>query len=587
MKLDKILFLAALLGAGCSNGGGGAPAAGEIALCLTDAASDELAQFEVDVRNIVFTSRSGAMVSVLPRATRVDFVQLESVAELVVARGLEAGVYTRIALTLDFQGAEVLLHGQTVPATGRDANGDVLAGPVEVVIDLAAGSQPTVGSLRRHLYVLDLDLDQSVAVNSAANEVTFSPAIDVAVDPSAPKPIATTGILRSVDPVAGSFTVERRSTDGVVVCTFTVRTASTTVFQLDGAVSVGAAGLGSLAAHLGGRVFVQGTLDAETIVLDALAVESGTGVPGNGQDWVLGHVVSRTGGAGVDPTLAVLGHSVDFGPGTRRYGTLHTVNLSKANTKVLRRGTGNALDSDAVNVGQLVWVFGDLTGTNLDASGSTGVARLLVTSLYGIAAGPATGDLLTLNLTRIGLLPRASFAFTVSGQPQADPDAFTVDVTGLATAGLGSGSRVRVLGWIAAVGAAGADATALSLVDRTTAGKVLFCQWSPASTGAIAGTSATAITLDVANALIAAVGDGFAPVALQPAPPPTIRPALGLGFYTLVEGRAVELHFGWNAFQQALAARAATDPVFRIGAAGTYAATTQVFTALAVTVVFH
>jgi hypothetical protein len=572
----------ALIGASCSSSKD--TGSGTVSVALTDSASDELSQFEVDVSNIVLTKLNGATVSVMPRTTRIDFVELESVNELISAVDLESGVYTRVTLTLDFANAAVLLVGHTTPAVVNDATGTPITGTVDVTVDLVPGSRVFVGAFRNNLFALDLDLDQSVTVEDATNSIRFTPVLGVQMNPGNPKPIATTGILHSVDLDALTFAVERRDVANTVIHTFTVGIAPTTVFQLDGVVLGGAAGLGTLVGNIGDRVFVQGLFSGGSSQLAALAVESGAGVPGNGQDWVFGHVTARTGGLGADATLTVLGRSLDTGTSTRTYNTSHTVNVSHANTKVLRRGAINGLDSDAINVGQLVWVFGDLTGTALDATAATGVARLLPTSIFGIATGPAAGNTLTLGVVRFDHRDVSAFDFDVSGQVQANPAAFAVDVTGLSTTGITTDSRIRAVGWIAPVGSTGDDATAFSLVDRTNAGKVLYCLWVPSSLTALS--TGTNLTLTgIASANIKVIGDGFAPVTLLASPAPVLQPLLSAGYYRIVQDAQVTAYVDFAAFKTALGLRLPSAGVFAVSALGTFEPTGQVFSALTATVV--
>ena len=347
---------------------------------------------------------------------------------------------------------------------------------------------------------------------------------------------------------------------------------------------VGALGLGSLAGYLGQRLFVQGTFDNDNRTIRGVAVETGPGVPGNGQDWVFGHVVARSGAAGADATLTVLGRSLDVGTSTRTYNTMHTVDVSHANTRVLRRGVGSEYGTDAINVGQLVWVFGSLTGTTLDATATDAVARMLRTGIFGIANGVPAGDTLTVDVQRFDLRDVSAFDFDVSGQVQADPNAFTIDVTGLSTAGITAGSRLRVLGWIGPVGGSGDDAAASSIVDRTNGTKLLLCAWAPAATNVL-DVGSTSIAIDVSGAALHSVADGFAPVDLTVSPQPTIAPLLTSGFDRIVQDGAVTVYASFNEFKSAVALRAAGGAVARVSALGTFAAPTQAFSAVTVTVV--
>lgn len=578
---SSFLFLA-LIGGACSGGGSESTPMGDVSLVLTDAATDELSLFEVDVQNVVFTKVNGSTVSVLPRRTRVDFLQLQSLNELIASVTLEAGAYRRVTIELDFADADVVIAGATTEAIVLDANGDPITGVVPVTIDFPDGARPAVRRGRNNLFVFDLQLDQSVVVDQPGNAVTFTPVWTVEVDPQNPKPIATSGVLHSVDLAARTFVVERRAPDDTAIDRFTVATGGGTVFQLGGVVQLGDPGLGALVAHIGQRLFVQGVMRTQDRVLTAVAVESGDGVPGNGQDWVFGHVVARSGGAGADATLSVLGRSRDVSSGTRRYNILHTIDVSLADTKVLRRGAGNSLDTDAINVGQLVWVFGDLSATTLDATAPSGVARLLQTSIFGVAAGSPSGDTLTLDVARFGLRDVTAFDFDVSGSVQADPDAFTVDVDGLSTVGITAGSKLHVKGWIRGVDAAGPDAIAVSIVNRSTADFLRF-QWSPAQTGVLAD-STGAVALDVASAQKHQVADGFGVIELTVSPTPTLVPRSGSGLYTIFQQGGIELFTSFAEFRDSVLARSATARVHKVSAFGSFDASTQVFSAVTVSV---
>lgn len=590
MKHFALLALLALatVFVSCSGGGGTSPSgSGTVSLVLTDSATDELTQFEVDVSGVVFHKAGGSTVSVMPRSQRIDFLQLESLSELVAAFSLEAGFYNRITLTLDFSAARVLIVDETTPATVEDEDGNAITGEYQVDVDLTGGSRPFVRAGFGMLLVLDLDLEQSLVVDSATNTVAFAPVWSVEADPNSPEPAITSGTLQSIDTARRIFYVERRAIDSTIIDVFPVRTSATTIFQLDGIATVGDFGLGSLVSYLGARVFVQGSINTTTdsAVIDAVAVETGAGVPGNGQDWVYGHVLARSGGAGGNATLTVLGRSRDVATGTRAYNTQHTVNVSFANTKVLRRGFGTAYATDAINVGQRVWVFGNLTGTTLDATAPDGVARMLRTSIFGIATGPVSNDTLTVDVQRFGRRLVNRFDFDVSGQVQADPNAFTIDVAGLATSGVQNNSRLRTFGWINPVGASGTDAEALSIVDRSAGPKLLIVGWAPARSNVLDASGNSEITIDVSAALIRAIADGFAPTVLSNTPTPTIRPLFNRGFYRIVENGGVIVFVSFDEFQQAVAARTATSAVSRVSAFGTYDAAQQTVSALSATVV--
>lgn len=569
--------------------GGSDPATTNVTIAVTDAASDEIDMFEVDVKDIVLTRLDGSTVSLMTQATRVDFAQLESLSELLVGSSIPVGIYQRIAMTLDFANASVCIAGQTTPATVLDAFGVPITGEISVNVSFAANLRPNIVVGRNHLFILDLDLDQSLTVNAGSNQVTFSPVATAKVDPSNPKPVFTTGVLDAVDVAAGELTVQRRTPNGATIGTYIVSVSGSTVYQIDGNNQVGASGLTALAA-LGGtpRIFVQGTVNGTDRKLNAVAIETGAGTPGNGQDFVIGHILSRDNGAGSNATLTVKGFSLDESSGVRRFNTVHTITVDFAVTNVLRRLSGSGLTTDNLQVGQRIAAFGVLSGTALDATDTSGIVRMLKTSVWGTANSAPSGGTLTLNLTRIGRRPIGSFNFTVGSNPQSTATAYTVDVSGLSTAGVAIGSKIRAIGFTNAVDVNGDnDFLAESFINHSTTASLLLCQWIPANVAAISSATSTEITLDVSSALIKVVGDGFGTTVLSNTPSPAkIEPLLGTGIYRIVENGGVELHVRFDTFAESLNSRISpTSSVFRVAAFGTFDAATQTFDALIVSVI--
>jgi hypothetical protein len=549
---------------------------GEFTLLLTDAPSDELEAFEVDVSGAVLRRLSGATVAALTTPVRVDFTELEELSDLIVGRPLPGGFYTGMTLTLDFSNAVVRLKGQTSNAAVVDGTGTALTGTVDVEVTFATSARPQVIARRNHLWTLDLDLEQSLTIDSPGNRVVFTPTISATVDPTNPKPARINGALGSVDTTTRTFLVQKLARDNTVVSPYTVRTTATTLFQIDGVVSTGDAGLGALALRAGQapRVFVQGTIDRNERVLVAAAVETGFGVPGNGQDWIVGHITARTGSAGQDAMLTVLGQSLDVGTTTRRFNTSHTVNVLRGPTKVLKRGLPSVGGTDDLNIGQRVMVFGDLTGTTMNADATNnGIVRMFPTSVFGVATGSVSGNTLTLNVARFDLRPISDFNFTVSSTQEATPATYKVDVTGLTTTGIALNSRIRAIGFVNPVGVpTDADFTAQTLVDRSATGTLMVCQW-PANQSIVPTISNGAIAFDVSEATIKAVADGFATILLQNTPTPSITAAsaTGRGVYSIVEDGGAEVHTLFTSFTSAVAARIAGGArVVRVSAIGTF-----------------
>ncbi len=558
-------------------------------LVLTDAATDDLDLFEVDVTGVVFHKYSGADVSVLAKATRVDFVSLEDVGELVVGTGLEAGYYTGMTMTLDFTNALAYVKGSTTPAALLDSDGSALTGTVQLNIDFSQGDRPYVTKGRNHLFMLDLNLDQAISVNTGQNEVTFTPVVTVEVDPTNPKSIIATGFMTAADASAGTFTVEKKANDGSTIGSFTVSVASTTTYHVDGAAYTGPSGLTALAAMTMGttRVWVRGVVDTVERVLQASTVEAGAGTFGSGQDWVEGLVVARDNGAGSDASLTVLGTSKDVSTGTRTFNTSHTVNVSFANTGVIERDSAVTLDTDSISIGQRIVAFGTLAGVTLDASTTSGVVRLVRSDVYGYAAGAPVGNVLTLNVVRFGLRDVGLFNFTVGGTPEAVPTAYTVNVTGLDATGITINSRIRAIGCVNPLGSATTEFTAVSLVNRNDSARLLTCGWVPPAVVSPLTCTYLGILTDVTGANWKLVDDGFAgTVTLLNSPAPRIVPKYAYGIYVIYENQGIQVHYTFAPFIDSLNSRITTTScVARIGALGSFDLGTQIFSASVIVVV--
>jgi len=439
--------------------------------------------------------------------------------------------------------------------------------------------------------VLDLDLAQAVAVDSTLNQVTFSPVLHAQVDPAAPKPVALQGNVNAIDVAAQTMMIEKRDVNDVVIGVTTVHVNSNTVCQIDGVVTMGSAGLTSLSPLMSSRphVFVQGVLDhISDASMTAAAIESGYGTIGNGQDWVIGHVVGRSASAGGDATLTVVGQSFDEPGGTARFAATHTVRVSKSATKVLRRGASNSLDADALNVGQAVIAFGafDTGTTDLDASMASGVVRCVRTSVFGTSVGTPSGNQMTLNVSRIGLLPISSFNFTVQGNAQSNAAAFTVDTTGQSVTGVSNGTKIRAIGWINPVDVSGdADLESFSYVNHSTSANLMLAQWSPGSLGSVTVSPGSLWLPDIGTAAFGFVADGFSPTTLNTLPMPSMVPALPIGIYRIVEAGQISLYFDYDAFSADLYGRLGGAQVFRIAGLGAFDGTTQQLSALVISVV--
>jgi len=443
--------------------------AATLTFALTESFSDQIASFTIDVDEIRLTREDGDVRQVLGTRLRVDLAALTDVALVLDLIDLEPALYDTVTFTLDFTDAACFLAGEQEPAAILDGDGILRTGRVRFPIEIA-GSIPAE-STKHRLVELDLGVARSTEVHAQANTVTYEPMFAAVANPSSPKELVVVGTLVSAD--EARLLVDLRAPSGARIDTAYVSIDSETVFQLDG-VPVPAAAASAAFAQLGAGapVHCYGTIDDNRRRYTATYVEAGIGTAGGGTDIVEGHVVGRVGGPGEDATLTVVGQ------GRRAAGasfdTTFTVVTSLADTRVARRSVRDELDTDDLNVGQRVSVFGTLSGARMDADTSQSVVRILPAHVFGIASGAPSSGILTVELRQVGQEPVERFAWSEGGTTPPDPGAFTLNVEGL-TSGLsiGAGTAVEARGIFPGVDDDGADLAAQALFDRSASARVV------------------------------------------------------------------------------------------------------------------
>lgn len=561
--LPLTAILAACGGGGGSDGGSPPTDTGTVQFALTDAPTDAIDLFEVDVHSLTLHGVDGRVVEALPHHARIDFADLVALSELLTSATVPSGAYDRVALTLDFTSAAVHLDGQAGDATVLDGDGNPFVGTTTVGVDFPTDRPFVVAPGVARFIELDFDLDASTTVDTVANTVSVGAVFYAHAEPSDAKPVRVYGRLDGTDAGAPTFSFERLGRRELGRgATHTAQTDERTVFEVDGTVARGAAGFDLLAAKPEGtRLEIHGVFDPATRRLLARAVEAGRGVFDGTRDAVEGLVLARLGGAGADATLVVAGLGVDRGMRPQFHRTF-TVRTSLAGTRVVRRGDDASLTTDDVNVGQRIVALGDLgpLGQVLDAS-APGLVRLIQTDVSGVAAGPAAGGALTLALLRIGRIPVGAFDFRVGGAPVANPAALKVGTGSLSLPGIAGGSAVRALGIFAPVTAAptAPDFEATTVIDRSDAASLLRVRWIPPTPAPFASSAATGVTIDLTGAVLAKVDVGLVvPTDLLGGTDPRLVPSAAGGLFAVVEpGRGVTLHHDFGAWTRDIAARLA------------------------------
>lgn len=531
-------------GGGGSGGGGGTTAApatetGEVTLAVTDAPSDDLDVFEVEVVSFRFVRQDGASVEVLPQATRVDFAQLVTVSEVIAGASLPVGNYPRAFMTLDFSQARAMLVGNATPATLVDDQGRGLGSREELEIVFPGGGL-TVGPRRGYFAVVDFDLDQSLVVDTAANRIEVASTFFADIDPAQPKDTRVTGVASVISDAR--FQLDVRLGLGLVSRgRVSATTDGATVFDLGGQVLTGAAGFAALAQRGDGTLLAaEGVLDPQGRTLAARRVVV---LPGD-LDEVGGLVVARAGGPGQDATLTVRGVTVRRqGGGVVAFNDTVTLRTSFTQTRVGRRGAAaGALTTDAINVGQRLLAYGRFQGGSLDLTQSgAGFVRLVETGVGGALTTTPGGGTLTLDVTRIGRRPTSAFDFAVGGVAQADPRALVVSSGALGVGTISSGSPVWVRGFfdeVRATAPSTPDFVADSIVDRSGAASLLRLRWLPATATPLAARSGAEATLSRQGAVVAQVDQGLLVPTTLSADPVLAGQA---GFYAVRRGARISV----------------------------------------------
>jgi hypothetical protein len=575
--------------AACSDSSSGGGSSGNppqekstLALTMTDAASDEVTTFQVELESFRLKRQGGGTLSVLHAPARIDLASLSDFRQALALRDVEPGLYTSAEATFDFSDALCVLQGQSAPAEVRDASGNPFTGPMTFPIELGDGAFQAEAGKHRHVE-LDFDLAQSLVIDAATNLVELQPVLVLSVDPVSSQPFFVLGELESGDTAGKTFRVQSQSLNGEALDTFEFESLPFTEFHIDGEQIFGAEGgltaLAAKSAHTSVQVY--GALEPGSDRLVATHVAAGTGTWMGGSAVVEGYVIGRSSGAGTSATLTVRGHGFTTGFKASHFNKTFTVQTNFAATKVLRWDDDTDLNLDNVNVGQLVRAYGALSGTALDATQPDDVIRLEPTHVYGFAVLAPSGGKLALDLQRVGPLPVTDFNWSESGSTPPDPAAFQLEVKGIgAGKGISACSAVHARGRLTSLNNGGMDFDADTL-DNVDNGPVLLFVRDHPGAGLELTVTATAASIQLVTSGTAVAGEdakvdkGFlGSIPLPTTPTPTIVPPdSGASAYFLCDLLLGEttLYVDFAEFSDALAnAIAGGAQVTQIAAVGAY-----------------
>jgi Domain of unknown function (DUF4382) len=512
-----------LLLSACGSSGGGSNSStsnlsntGMAMVTLTDLPGDFLS-YVVSVDSLQLTRSDGTVVQTVSNSTQVDFAQLVDLSEIISAQQVPAGNYVSVTLTLDYSAAKIVVDngtpsGLTVSASNilNSSTGMPFTAPVTMTLTLPSGTPLVITPGTVANLALDFNLaatntvaPATITASTAASAVTVTvtPTLSASLMPDTTRQIRVRGPLVSVDPSAGTYTINVRpffdatGTQGQ----FVVTTTPTTTFTINGtAYTSNSTGLPALQAlGAGTPTMAYGSFDVASGTFTASNVLAGT------NDSVEGTVtaVSVSGGT---TTLTVdhgmVCHANQSGVSFSRSVTV-TVGPG---TAVTEQGQSGSFSAQDVSVGQHLQVFGTYgTGSGAPTlNASAGSAFLMFTQVWGLVTAN-TGAVFTLNLQSLDGQPPSAFNFAGTGTSSATDataSAYTVGVpAALQTPSLTSGPagfRGFVTPFGMADGTTPPDFSALTLVNYTNTNAQLVGFWTPPGvTAPFASLSATSTSL--------------------------------------------------------------------------------------------
>jgi hypothetical protein len=471
---------------------------GSVLVALTDADGD-FATYTVDVLSLTLNRASGGSVETLPAATRIDFAELTELAEIVSAATLVPGDVVGGSIRLDYTNAEIFVEagGELVAADIVDEDGLPL-GIVDVEIRLDDREHLVITRGRTALLSVDFDLAVSHQVDTSQSPplVTAMPYIVAEIEPIDSKEMRLRGALVDVDLNQGSYDItvrpwHHRSGDHGPV---TVFTTAATSFEVDDVMYTGQAGLQALNESGAGTMTVAfGTLSRDQHRFTASIVHAGDSLGGERLDAVYGNVVARQG-----DVLTVKGALTVHRDRPAHFQRTVLVELGPDTTVFKIGDPEQALDKDAISVGQRIVAFGDLAANGTDVGGANapdialqldatqGRVRMLVTHLHGNITSIVAGQI-NMQLRGIDRLGIDMFDFSgtgVNAAGDADPADYEVGTGTLSLANFAADRWTRVAGFVSPFGAAPPDFTAHTLVDHRDIPATLGIGWGVSGTSA-------------------------------------------------------------------------------------------------------
>ena len=572
---------------------------GEVTIGLTDAPGD-FTTYTVDVVSLTLTKANGAVVETVPVKTRVDFAQYTDMTEFFTAATIPSGTYVSATLTLDYSNADIQVEGDdgsSIPVSIlQDEDGTALT-MLELNVHLEDKNALFIApGIPAHLNLdFDLNASNSVDLNNGSPIVTVSPYLLADVNVESSKLVRARGPLKSVDTAASSFTLVIRPfvhalTGGDArFGLLNITTADNTVFDINGSVFQGGAGLTELSQQTAlTAVVVIGDLKFNPRRFEATEVRAGSSVAGGTLDAVTGSVISRAG-----DVLTVKGATLIRQDGSAVFNDDVTVTVGD-NTIVHKQLSMGAVTIADISVGQRITLFGSITSDqpqNMTMDATNGYAHLLFTSLRATVNGTSP---LTLNVQSINGRRIALFDFSGTGATEnADPANYEIDTGAINIDSITNGDVVKVRGFVKPFGKTdSADFSAQTIVNVSDIPGSLVVGWPQTSITALSiDPNAQNITLDLNGVgLFHHVSRAGVVIDLtQLATPTSIEAGNGSaklgGMYFIVQNGGWKLHTSFGNYLNDLQSRLDQGSLVRgVAARGIFDDSSAVMTASRITV---
>ncbi len=570
---------------------------GTLIIGLTDA-DGEFLSYTVDLLSLILEKSDGAVIEVMPHATRVDFAQYVDLTEFISVATVPPGLYVAGTIRLDYTNAEIFVEDGDVAkeAIVVDADGNPL-GKTELKIKLADRDQLFISRATTSLLTIDFDLDASHTVDIMPTPAiaTAEPFIVAELDPVDTKEIRVRGRYIEANEAEMYYVVALRPFYDKVGDFGRMRVFVTddAACEVNEAEFSGVKCLRALEdAGQGTLTVARGTLNVAQRQFTADLILAGSSVPGNGTDAAKGHVIAR-----MDNELVVRGGTIILSDTTGSFFRDDVTVTVGPNTKVYKTYrfdrpllaiADRLLDISAISVGQKVTVRGTVTandeiGVHIDAT--EGAVILHVTHLNGVVNSIMPGQV-DIDLHSLGGRRPGIYDFNCTGgcmpATDADPHNYEVSTGNLLLAAVVAGRPVSAWGFVNEFMGAPPDFEGRTIIDFSDVRSALGVGWgAEGSTAPFLMMDSTGLLLDNRNVDIDQrhfIKQG-----------PVLIDLTTLGSYTLIEPRetgrklfviktadSLQLYADFEDFLMALTGGNAARSMY---ARGHYNADTNVFTA--------